>query len=94
MKAVLTDGKYHPVDSNELAFKMAAILAYKEAYPKCSPTILEPIMKVTISISNEFTGNIMNDLNQRRARIMSMDEKATTSRKSSLWSPKRKSLIT
>ncbi|MFA5235961.1 MAG: elongation factor G, partial [Bacilli bacterium] len=76
MKAVLTDGKYHPVDSNELAFKMAAILAYKEAYPKCSPTILEPIMKVTISISNEFTGNIMNDLNQRRARIMSMDEKA------------------
>jgi elongation factor G len=76
MKAVLTDGKYHPVDSNELAFKMAAILAYKEAYPKCSPTILEPIMKITISISNEFTGSIMNDLNQRRARIMSMDEKS------------------
>jgi elongation factor G len=76
MKALLIDGKYHSVDSNELAFKMAAILAYKEAYHKCSPTILEPIMKITINVHNEFTGNIMNDLNQRRARIMSIDEVA------------------
>ncbi len=76
MKGVLLDGKYHPVDSNELAFKMASMLAFKEAYMKCSPTILEPIMKITISVSNDFTGSIMNDLNQRRARIMSMDEKA------------------
>lgn len=76
MKGILTDGKYHAVDSNELAFKMAAILAYKEAYLKCDPTILEPIMKVSINISSEYTGNIMNDLNQRRARIISMDEKA------------------
>jgi elongation factor G len=75
VKGVLLDGKYHPVDSNELAFKMAGMLAFKEAYPKCSPTILEPIMKITININNEFTGNIMNDLNQRRARIISMDEK-------------------
>lgn len=75
MKAILTDGKYHSVDSNELAFKMAAILAFKDAYMKCNPTILEPIMKITINVHNEFTGNIMNDLNQRRARIMSMDEK-------------------
>jgi len=76
VKAVLLDGKYHPVDSNELAFKMAAVISFKDAYMKCSPTILEPIMKITISVSNEFTGNIMNDLNQRRARITSMDEKA------------------
>jgi elongation factor G len=55
---------------------MAAIIAYKDAYMKCSPTILEPIMKITINVSNDFTGSIMNDLNQRRARIMSMDEKA------------------
>jgi elongation factor G len=75
MKAVLTDGKYHSVDSNELAFKMAAVLAFKEAYMKCNPTLLEPIMKITINVNNEFTGNIMNDLNQRRARILSMDEK-------------------
>jgi len=75
MKGVLTDGKYHPVDSNELAFKMASIIAYKEAYLKCSPTILEPVMKIEINVLNEFTGNIMNDLNQRRARISSIDEK-------------------
>ena len=76
MKGVLTDGKYHPVDSNELAFKMASILAYKEAYMRCNPTILEPIMKISINIDNDYTGNIMNDLNQRRARIISMDEKS------------------
>lgn len=76
MKAVLTDGKYHSVDSNEQAFRMAAILAYREAYMKCKPTLLEPVMKLTIYAHNEFTGNIMNDLNQRRARIQSIDEKA------------------
>ena len=75
MKAVLLDGKYHPVDSNELAFKMASILAFKDAYMNCAPTLLEPIMKISIRVGNEFTGNIMNDLNQRRARILSIDEK-------------------
>jgi elongation factor G len=75
LKAVLTDGKYHPVDSNEQAFRMAAVLAYRDAYLKCKPTLLEPVMKLSIYANNEFTGNIMNDLNQRRARIMSMDEK-------------------
>ena len=75
IKAVLLDGKYHPVDSNELAFKMASILAFKEAYMNCGPTLLEPIMKITVRVGNEFTGNIMNDLNQRRARVLSIDEK-------------------
>lgn len=75
VKGILTDGKYHPVDSNDLAFKMAAQIAFKEAYPKCNPTILEPIMKVYINVDNEFTGNILNDLNQRRARVLSIDEK-------------------
>lgn len=74
MKATLFDGKYHSVDSNEQAFRMAAILAYREAYMNCAPTLLEPIMKITISVTNEFTGNVMNDLNQRRARVLSMDE--------------------
>ncbi|OQC11310.1 MAG: Elongation factor G [Tenericutes bacterium ADurb.Bin087] len=74
LKAVLFDGKYHSVDSNEQAFRMAAILAYREAYMNCAPTLLEPIMKITISVTNEFTGNVMNDLNQRRARVLSMDE--------------------
>jgi elongation factor G len=75
VKATLLDGKYHPVDSNELAFKMAAILAFKEAYPKCQPTLLEPYIKISVNCSEEYVGNIMGDLNQRRARILSMNEK-------------------
>lgn len=75
VKGILLDGKYHSVDSNDLAFKMAAQISFKEAYLKCKPTILEPIMKIYIQVNNEFTGNILNDLNQRRARILSIDEK-------------------
>ena len=72
VRAVLVDGKYHPVDSNEQAFKMAAILAFKEAYPNCSPIILEPIMEVRINIDNKYTGDVMGDLNTRRAKIQDM----------------------
>ena len=54
---------------------MAGILAFKEAYNKCKPTLLEPIMQITVQVSNEYTGSIMKDLNQRRARILNMDEK-------------------
>ncbi len=75
VKATLFDGKYHSVDSNEQAFKMAGILAFKEAYHKCKPTLLEPIMHISVQVNNDYTGNIMKDLNQRRARILSMDEK-------------------
>lgn len=74
VKAILLDGKYHPVDSNEQAFKMASILAFKEAYMKCKPTILEPIMKITIHISNNYIGNIQSDLSLRRASILDMNE--------------------
>ena len=74
VKAVLVDGKYHPVDSNEAAFKMAAILAFKEAYPKCKPIILEPIMKITVNVESKYTGDVMSDLNTRRARIQNMVE--------------------
>ncbi len=74
VKATLIDGKYHSVDSNELAFKMAAILAFKEAYMKCKPTILEPIMKITINVENQYIGNILNDLTQRRGRVLNMEE--------------------
>lgn len=74
VKATLFDGKYHSVDSNEQAFKMAGILSFKEAYHKCKPTILEPIMSITVQVANDYTGSIMKDLNQRRARILSMDE--------------------
>ena len=75
VKGTLFDGKYHSVDSNEQAFKMAGILAFKEAYQKCKPTLLEPIMHISVQINNDYTGSIMKDLNQRRARILNMDEK-------------------
>lgn len=74
IKATLLDGKYHPVDSNELAFKMAAILAFKEAYFHCQPTLLEPIYRLTIHISNDFIGDVLSDINTRRAKVISMQE--------------------
>ncbi len=74
VKATLLDGKYHSVDSNEMAFKMAAILAFKEAYPKCNPIILEPIMKIRITVDSRYIGSVISDLNSRRARISSIEE--------------------
>jgi len=74
VKGILVDGKYHPVDSNEQAFKMAGILAFKDAYPKCSPIILEPILRVHVVAPSQYTGDIMSDLNTRRARIQNMEE--------------------
>ncbi len=75
VKATLLDGKYHPVDSNELAFKMAAILAFKEAYMNAKPTILEPILKVKININNEYIGDVLSDLNNRRAKVSNLVDK-------------------
>jgi elongation factor G len=69
----LLDGQYHDVDSSELAFKIAGSLAFKEAMAKASPTILEPIMKVEIYTGEEFMGDIMGDLSQRRGRPQGMD---------------------
>ena len=70
---ILTDGKYHPVDSNEVAFKNAAILAFKDAYMKAKPVLLEPIMKIVVTSSSELVGDILSDLNTRRAKIVGMD---------------------
>lgn len=75
VKGVLVDGKYHPVDSNEQAFKMAGILAFKDAYPKCSPIILEPIMRIKVNVESRYTGDVLSDLNTRRARIQNIEEK-------------------
>jgi len=75
VKGVLVDGKYHPVDSNEQAFKMAGILAFKDAYMKCRPIILEPIMRIKVNVESQYTGNILSDLNTRRARIQNIEEK-------------------
>ena len=72
LKAVLTDGAEHPVDSSENAFKMAAVMAYKEAYLKASPIILEPIAQVKIFAPSVYAGDISNDLKTRRARVLGM----------------------
>ncbi len=71
----IVDGSYHDVDSNELAFKMAAIFAFKDGVKKAKPILLEPIMKVENITPDEYQGDIMGDLNRRRARIQGMETK-------------------
>lgn len=75
IKAVLYDGSYHPVDSNEISFKLAAALAYKNALDKLRPTILEPIIQLNVMIKDEFVGDIMGDLTKRRGRVLGMVQK-------------------
>ena len=80
LKATLYDGSYHPVDSNEMAFKLAAILAYKEAMPNAMPTLLEPIGSLAVTIPDSYMGDVIGDLNKRRGRVMGMnpDEEGNT----------------
>ena len=73
LKAVLYDGSYHPVDSNEMAFKMAAILAFKEAMPNAGATLLEPIGSLKVTIPDSYMGDVIGDLNKRRGRVMGMN---------------------
>ena len=73
MKATLYDGSYHPVDSNEMAFKMAAILAFKEAMPNAAPTLLEPIGSLAVTVPDSYMGDVIGDLNKRRGRVMGMN---------------------
>jgi len=67
------DGGFHPVDSSELAFKLAARNAFRDAFDKASPCLLEPVMSVQVRVPEEFTGDIISDLNGRRGRILGMD---------------------
>ncbi|MBS4535029.1 elongation factor G [Clostridium sp. D2Q-14] len=73
LKATLLDGSYHPVDSSEMAFKIAASLAFKKGLKEAKPVLLEPIMKVETTIPNEYMGDIMGDMNKRRGRILGME---------------------
>ena len=70
VKAALVDGSYHPVDSSEMAFKSAAILAFKEAYDKAAPVLLEPIVKLSVKVPDKFMGDILGDINKRRGRVL------------------------
>jgi elongation factor G len=76
IKAALVDGSYHDVDSSEMAFKVAGSLALKEAAKKCNPVLLEPIMKVEVTVPEEYMGDVMGDLNSRRGRIEGMEARA------------------
>ena len=73
IKAVLYDGSYHDVDSNEMAFKIAASLAFKKGIAEAKPCLLEPIMKLEISIPDDYMGDVMGDLNKRRGKILGME---------------------
>jgi len=73
LKAVLYDGSYHPVDSSEIAFKTAAILAYKAALPEANPVLMEPIGELKVTIPDSYMGDVIGDLNKRRGRIMGMN---------------------
>jgi len=75
IKATLTFGSYHDVDSSELAFKMAAIFGFKEGAKRADPAILEPIMHVEVETPEEYAGNVMGDLSSRRGMVQGMDER-------------------
>jgi elongation factor G len=76
LRAVLHDGSYHVGDSNEMAFKIAASIAFKEAARKASPVVLEPVMSVEVVVPEDFAGAIMGDLSSRRGRIEAMEHRA------------------
>jgi elongation factor G len=77
-RAIVFDGSFHPVDSNELSFKMAGSLAFKDAMARARPTLLEPVMQVEVQAPSEFAGDLMGDLNGRRGRIAGMDARGAT----------------
>lgn len=73
LKATLVDGSYHPVDSSEIAFKLAANLAFKAALPEAKPVLMEPIGELKVTIPDSYMGDVMGDLNKRRGRVMGMN---------------------
>ncbi len=74
IKATLYDGSYHPVDSNDMAFRIAASMAFKKGIQEATPILLEPIMKLNINIPDDYMGDIMGDLNKRRGRVLGMEQ--------------------
>ena len=73
VKAVLYDGSYHPVDSSEMAFKMATVQAFKKGFMEAHPVLLEPIASLKVTVPDSFTGDVMGDLNKRRGRVLGMN---------------------
>ena len=77
VKAVLYDGSYHPVDSSEMAFKMATIQAFKKGFMEAGPVLLEPIANLKVTVPDKYTGDVMGDLNKRRGRVLGMNPTGT-----------------
>jgi elongation factor G len=77
-RVTVYDGSYHDVDSNELSFKLAGRLAFRDAMSRARPTLLEPIMRVEVSTPSDYAGDLMGDLNARRGRIAGMDARGST----------------
>ena len=73
IKATLVDGSYHPVDSSEMAFKMAASIAFKEGISNASPVLLEPISTLNVIVPDDMLGDVIGDINKRRGRIIGMN---------------------
>lgn len=73
IKATLIDGSYHPVDSSEMAFKMATIMAFKKGFMEATPVLLEPIASLKVTVPDRFTGDVMGDLNKKRGRVLGMN---------------------
>src|SRR5690554_3374203 len=82
IKAILYDGSYHDVDSNEMAFKIAGSMALKKGALEANPALLEPIMKVEVVTPEDYMGDVVGDLNRRRGLIQGMDENPAGDRKS------------
>jgi len=75
MKVRLIDGSFHAVDSDSLSFELAARQAYREGLPKCSPVLMEPIMKIEVLTPEENMGDVMGDLNRRRGQMQGLDSR-------------------
>jgi elongation factor G len=78
VKVTLIDGSYHDVDSSQIAFEQAGVLAFREAIQKAGPVLLEPIMKVTVTTPEEFLGPVAGDLNRRRGTITESEKRGNT----------------
>jgi elongation factor G len=95
VKATLTFGSYHDVDSNENAFRMAGSMAFKEGMRRAGPVLLEPMMQVEVETPEEFMGNAMGDLTARRGMVQGMDEiPAAAARSFARWCRWRKCSVT
>jgi elongation factor G len=78
VKATVHDGSYHEVDSSEMAFKIAASMAVKDAVDRADPAVLEPMMRVEVTMPGEFIGDVIGDLNSRRGQVEGMEERGST----------------